>query len=219
MSAEQTKYYACVSSTNLPNWQKLVFLSFENNKRVIKISQCTWIFIWVQKLNLFLFLTTNPWKHLQTRSGSVAVSLVKGQIDLWHLHDACCRARRTLDSRSKIDEDRCEQLETQLKKLELIANEAETRYEEVGYRHSNNRLSLLAFDMWSQVSEDGCLATLWIFVGGGCLNEKLLNIEIFRSQEKTEMHICRVARNHRITDLWKSGCGLTLHGLVTRSCM
>lgn len=166
-----------------------------------------------------VLISNNKSKHLQTHFDLVAVSLVKGQNDLWHLHDACCRARRTLDSRSKIDEDRCEQLESQLKKLELIANEAETRYEEVGYRHSNNRLSLLAFDMWSQVSEVGCLATLWIFVGGGCLNEKLLNIVIFWLQEKTEMHICRVARNHRITDLWKSGCGLMLLGLVTRSCM
>lgn len=47
------------------------------------------------------------------------------------------RARRTLDSRSKIDEDRCETLESQLKKLELIASEAETRYEEVRYQGSD----------------------------------------------------------------------------------
>ena len=47
------------------------------------------------------------------------------------LHAAYFRARRTLDSRSKIDEDRCETLEMQLKKLEIIATEAENRYEEV----------------------------------------------------------------------------------------
>ena len=52
-----------------------------------------------------------------------------------------CRARRTLDSRITIDEDRNEELEAQVKKLDIIANEAETRYEEVGY-HGNEHLRL-----------------------------------------------------------------------------
>lgn len=58
-----------------------------------------------------------------------------------------CRARRTLDTRSKIDEDRCEELETQLRKLEIIASEAENRYEEVGYYGNDQSVSLLALDM------------------------------------------------------------------------
>lgn len=57
------------------------------------------------------------------------------------------RQRRTLDSRSKIDEDRAETLELQLKKLEIIANDAETKYEEVGYHDNDQSNGLLALDV------------------------------------------------------------------------
>ena len=42
------------------------------------------------------------------------------------------RARRLLDSRSKIDEDRCDQLEAQLKQMTLTADDMGSKYEEVG---------------------------------------------------------------------------------------
>jgi hypothetical protein len=42
------------------------------------------------------------------------------------------RARRGLENRSYLDEGRMEKLETGLKQMELIANEAESKYEEVG---------------------------------------------------------------------------------------
>lgn len=42
------------------------------------------------------------------------------------------RARRGLENRSYLDEGRLEKLEQSLKQMELITNEAETKYEEVG---------------------------------------------------------------------------------------
>ena len=50
------------------------------------------------------------------------------------------RARRLLDSRSKIDEDRCEQLEVQLKTMTLTADDMGSKYEEVGIVKTDDKL-------------------------------------------------------------------------------
>ena len=60
----------------------------------------------------------------------------KVQLIIFHtiyvFHPIGYRARRLLDSRSKIDEDRNDQLETELKAMTITADEMASKYEEVG---------------------------------------------------------------------------------------
>ena len=69
------------------------------------------------------------------------------------------RARRLLDSRSKIDEDRTEQLEAQLKNMTLTADDMGAKYEEVGIvKKDNDKLDDKLDDKFKDYLVDKLLA-------------------------------------------------------------
>ena len=69
----------------------------------------------------------------------LGVACINGQLYLytpWLSNQTLCllvnRVRRGMESRSFLDEGRLEKLESGVKQMELISNEAEVKYEEVG---------------------------------------------------------------------------------------